>query len=103
MAHIERGAHASRDRVRNVRDYLKTPHGGDETAYRVRPAFHRADPFGRPGERVVAKVHGRGAGVICLAFKDDLIAALADDRVDDSERQRERFEHRSLLDVKLDI
>ena len=48
-------------------------------------------------------MHRRGPGVVRLAFKNHVQAALAGDGVHNAERQAQTFEHRSLLDVKLKI
>jgi len=55
------------------------------------------------GERVAPLVHRRRPGVRGLALPRDLVALDAERPEHDTERQVERLEHRSLLDVQLEI
>ena len=56
----------------------------------------------RGNESVVAQRHRRGAGMIGLALKYDLDPPDTDDRGNDADIERPRFEHDALLDVQLE-
>jgi len=61
------------------------------------------DPLGRGGNRIVAKMHGRGARMIGAAQKFELHPCLSHDGFHCTKRPSERFEDRSLLDVKFQV
>ncbi len=62
-----------------------------------------ADPFRRSRQRVPPQVHRRGARVVGLAFKPHFEPALPGDRRNHAQRKVQAFQHRALLDVKLQV
>ena len=79
------------------------PAGGADAALGARDVARREREPRGAGQRVAAQVHRRRAGVRGLAAKRDLVALGGEGAGDDPQRQAHRFEHRSLLDVELEV
>ena len=103
MPDIESGADDARDDVTCSRLYLEPSNGRNEAACTSRFLLHGTDPFGRSGQRIAAKVHGCGSGMVGLALEDHTEAALAGNSLYNTQREAEGFEYRTLLDVKLKV
>ena len=69
----------------------------------ARRLAHAQDELGRLDERVVARGHRRRARVAGAPLEDELALRVAHDPGHDAERRAEPGEHRSLLDVQLDV
>src|SRR5947208_8767639 len=85
-----------------LRDH--TTHRADRSA--ADPVRDLADLELEPrgaGERVAALVHRSRTRVRGLAAERDLVPLDPEGAEDDAERQVERLEHRSLLDVELEV
>jgi len=65
--------------------------------------MHLADQPTRREQRIAAGLHRRRAGVRVLAEDDDVEPALAERTHDDADRPALLLQHRTLLDVGLEI
>ena len=82
---------------------VREPDGRSSARRCSRRLFDCRDEFGGSGEGIAAQVHRLRAGVPGLAGELQPEPILADDRRHDAQRQIQRFEHRALLDVGLEI
>ena len=69
----------------------------------LRLPLHRDDPFCGCGDRIVAKMHRRRAGVVGASEKCEFQPALAGDGFDRRQRPPQFLQDRSLLDMKLHV
>ena len=101
--HVEREAHAAGDHVHRPGQRLDAADGADHVGRAGGDRFDREHALGRGRERVAAQCHRHGARVAGDAGHLDVEAIAAVDRRHDADRQPRRLEHRSLLDVELDV
>ena len=102
MPQIERRGAGAGDDVGDAGLRLD-PSGGADPALVARDVACREREARRAGQRVAPQMHRRRAGVRGLAAKGDLVTLGGEGAGDDSQRQAHRLEHRSLLDVELEV
>ena len=59
-------------------------YGSDKALMRGGVGFDGDNPFGGGGHGIVSQVHGRGSGVVCLAFEEELYSSLSHECLDDT-------------------
>ena len=103
VALVQGGFRAAHHRGGNAGEGLEAAHGANRVGVFAGDGADFERQLGRRGQGIAARVHGRGAGMRFLPVKGDGVPLHALGAQHRAQRQPEGFEHRSLLDVQLDI
>ncbi|MNL49793.1 hypothetical protein D3C87_1727510 [compost metagenome] len=88
----------------NVRQHVHAAHREDQLRIQhTQLAAQLRDQFGRGKKGILPHIHRRGSGVVRFACHLNLIAGHAHDTVDQADGEIFFFQHRSLLDMQLQI
>ena len=103
MPDVEGRLDLARHHVGGARMYVERSDRGHHARRGARGPFDQRGPSGGRGQRIAPQVHGSGAGVVGFAPERHLAAALSHDGGHHAQRKIQRVQHRTLLDVKLQI
>ena len=102
-AHVEGELDLAGNGVAGRVGQAQPPDRCDQICLTLRARLDGEHHLGRRRQRIAAPMHGHGAGVAGLARDLDHASCGAADGGDDADGQVVGFEHRSLLDVHLDV
>jgi hypothetical protein len=84
------------------RQHVNVAYSRDQWNVGRRIPFYLSDPLRCGSQRILAKLHGRGARVIRMAFKCEAEARLTHDAFDNGQRFAGRVKHGPLFDMNLE-